>query len=232
MQRIKDIFFSNKQILWGAIIHSCLLLGALVFAYNSHKEYMRHHVFPIPMELRLLIKATFPWAIMIFIILFVLYGIWRRERENYPTLRQYIVIFGLQAIIVNLVFFFKGPHILIVQNLALFYFAVLLAIWGVIGRLIIIDKTGWVQELLPPIVYRPLQRNIPWIREYVRKKPVALFVAGFMALLMICAFLLIFKEKKIAEQIADIAYVLLIIGIGIEIYQLIKYGNTDEQKED
>jgi len=52
------------------------------------------------------------------------------------------------------------------------------------------------------------------------------YILGFMVLLVICAFLLIFKAEKIAEQVANVAYFLLAIGVGIELYSFIKHKDS------
>jgi hypothetical protein len=51
----------------------------------------------------------------------------------------------------------------------------------------------------------------------------------FMILLLSCAFLLIIKLEPVAEQIANIAYFLLVIGVGIEFYQLMKEGKNKKE---
>jgi hypothetical protein len=50
--------------------------------------------------------------------------------------------------------------------------------------------------------------------------------------LIICEFLLIFKAEKAAEQLANVAYFSLVVGVGIELYQMIKHKNVNEDKED
>ena len=57
---------------------------------------------------------------------------------------------------------------------------------------------------------------------YFREKPSAPYIMLFMILLLSCAFLLIVKLEPIAEQVANIAYFLLVVGVGIEFYQLMK----------
>ena len=230
MNKRKDFFLNNKKLVSGILIHAGLMCASLVLAYNSYKEI----VGKLPSGLKVDIKSTFPWAIAIFLVLFILYGIWRGKKHNYQPIWQYAIIFVLHASIVNLIFFFfsyRGIPILIVQNLALLYFATFLLLWGGMKKLVAIDATKWAEDVLPPI----LQRKMPGIREYckvyIKEKPSVPFIICFMALLVICAFLLIFKQEKAAEQIANIAYFLLVIGVGIAVYQLIRTGDTNEEKE-
>ncbi len=62
--------------------------------------------------------------------------------------------------------------------------------------------------------------------HYFQEKPSAPYIMLFMILLLSCAFLLMVKLEPIAEQIANIAYFLLVVGVGIEFYQLIKEGRA------
>ncbi|MDL1969857.1 MAG: hypothetical protein LWW94_02570 [Candidatus Desulfofervidaceae bacterium] len=55
------------------------------------------------------------------------------------------------------------------------------------------------------------------------------YIIGFMVLLILCAFLLVFKQEKAAEQLAVVAYFLLVIGVGIEFYRLIKHKDESEK---
>ncbi|HBA27796.1 MAG TPA: hypothetical protein DCY98_10505 [Nitrospinae bacterium] len=236
MNKLKNIFLTNKQLILSVLIHAGLMWASLAFAYNSYKEYFIRTKWELPFELKSAIKATFPWTIIVFAVLFLLYNMVRDRKHEYPSYRQYVAFFILQALIVNFIFLSKGVPILIVQNLALLYLAIFLFIWGGIKRFMAIDTTGWAEELLPSVIYKPLQNNMPKIREYCKayskKKSSTPFVIGFIVLLMICAFLLIFKQEKAGENLANIAYFLLVIGVGIEIYKLIKNGNTDEEKQD
>lgn len=77
---------------------------------------------------------------------------------------------------------------------------------------------------LPPSVHE----RILSMKRYLQGKPSAPFIILFMVLLVICAFLLVFKLEKLAEHLANIAYFSLAIGVGIEVYQLIKTGGREE----
>jgi len=54
------------------------------------------------------------------------------------------------------------------------------------------------------------------------------YIILFMALLVLCAFLLILKLDPIAEQVANIGFFLLVIGIGIELRQFLKEKKAEE----
>lgn len=227
MSDLKDFLQRKKELAYTIFIHVGLLLASLVLSYNSYKEYVKRDGDIFPLGLKAAIKATFPWSIIIFVVLYLANVIARHKKDGYPSIWQYIIIFALQAIIINLVFASKDTVVLIVQNLAILYFAIFLLIWNGMRRVIVIDTEILSEELLPPIIHKSLQKNMPRIRAYFKEKPSAPFIIGFMALLMLCAFLLIFGAAPAAEELANIAYSFLVIGVGIEVYQLIKHGERD-----
>ncbi|MDP2943871.1 MAG: hypothetical protein Q8N49_01150 [Candidatus Omnitrophota bacterium] len=50
----------------------------------------------------------------------------------------------------------------------------------------------------------------------------SIFIIGFMVLLMICTFLLIFKQENIAGRVANWAYLLLVMGVILRLIQSFK----------
>lgn len=66
---------------------------------------------------------------------------------------------------------------------------------------------------------------------YFREKLSAPYILAFMALLITCAFLLVFKLEPVAEQVANVAYFLLVVGVGIEVYQMVKNKERRKQNE-
>lgn len=65
--------------------------------------------------------------------------------------------------------------------------------------------------------------------SYFPKKPSAIYILLFMILLLFCVPLLIMKLDVVAGPISNIAYAFLIIGVGIEFYQLIKQENAENR---
>lgn len=65
--------------------------------------------------------------------------------------------------------------------------------------------------------------------NYFNEKPSAPYTLTFMGLLMICAFLLIFRLEPIAEQLANIAYFMLVIAVGIEFSKMLKEKDDVDQ---
>lgn len=229
--KISDLL--KKDLYMGVVIHAGLLWTALAVGYNSYKEFVRNSE-PLTRAVRDSIKATFPWTILVLIVLYVLYSLGREKKHYCLSVKQYGAVIILYAVIVNLFFFPGETHILIVQNLAIICFSLLLLIWGVIKRFNVadtIDTQGWAEELTPPVIYKPLQRWLPRIIEYFREKPSVLFITGFMALIFVCAILLGLGQEKSAEVVANAAYFLLLLGVVTEVYQLIRHGDGYEKED-
>ena len=210
---------------------------------------------PLTRDMRDSIKAASPWAILLFSGLYFIF-IFIRLRKTFETNRtnetnktfnpqsiflnisQYVLMLTLYGVLINVFFFSKGRDILIPFNLSLFYSVILFTILSGLGRFFYSESltsniqplTSKAQDWLPPIAYRFLLNNLPKAQAYIKERPSAPFIIAFMALLIICAFLLIFEHENTAERAANIAYFLLVIGVGMEIYQLIKYGERDEKE--
>ncbi len=65
-----------------------------------------------------------------------------------------------------------------------------------------------------------LRRQILLFLNYLRRNPGSGFIILFMILLIICAFLVMWKNEKAAEILANWAYVLLVIGVIIKFVEL------------
>lgn len=236
-----------KKLFLGVIIHAVILWAALALGYGSYKEWMRE-IEPLTRDVKGSIKATFPWAILIFS---GLYFIFFRLRKTFETNRtnetnktfnpqtiflnisQYVFMLTLYGVLINVFFFSKGRDIFIPLNLSIFYLVIFLNIFWGLSRIMTIEIKDMVNlhSWLPPIIYRFLMGNPPKVQAYIKERPSHPFILGFMSLLIICAFLLIFKHEKSAERAANIAYFALVIGVGIEVYQLIRHKNADEEKD-
>jgi len=76
-----------------------------------------------------------------------------------------------------------------------------------------------------------IKKIIKKAQAYIKKRPSAILIISFISLFIISSFLLvILEQKKVAEYIANAAYFLLIIGVGMEVYQSIKHGKRDEKR--
>lgn len=86
-----------------------------------------------------------------------------------------------------------------------------------------------IMVIIVSIVRRVRPRLIRRWR-YFQEKPSAPYIMLFMILLLSCAFLLIIKLEPVAEQVANIAYFLLVVGVGIEFYQLMKEKKSEKNE--
>lgn len=220
-----------KTLFLGIFIHAIILLIALSVGYSSYKEYMPG-IEPLTRGVKDSIKATFPWAVLTFSGLYFIFK--SKNKTGIFLSWQYAPIISLYALLMNIFFLSKGKDILFPLNLSVFYSVFIVASILGLKRLTHISNIEYLpiaQDYLPPIVYRFMLCYLPKAQTYVKEKPSAPFIIGFMALLIMCAFLLIFKHGKSAENLANIAYFLLVIGVGIEIYHLIKHGEKGEGED-
>ena len=68
-----------------------------------------------------------------------------------------------------------------------------------------------------------IKLKVPYkVVEFFGKDFARLFIVAFMVLLVSCAFLLIFKKEKAAEEVANVAYFSLVIGVVMELVLMIK----------
>lgn len=215
-----------KKLFWGVILHALILWAALALGYNSYKEFVKEFE-PLSINTKNAIKATFPWAILIFLSLYSTFSIRKKRAAILLGIWQYAGIISFYIALINLFISSKGRDVFIPLNLSILYFVIIL-----IGlkRLVVIGNIEHLpkaQDYIPPVIYRLLMSNLPKIRSYIKEKPSAPFIITFMVLLIICALLLILKAEKAAEHIANVAYFLLVIGVGIEVYRMIKYDKYD-----
>lgn len=76
------------------------------------------------------------------------------------------------------------------------------------------------------------------LMNFFRRDLARIFILGFMILLILCAVILMFDPEKIviigkrtffvkwiAEQVANVAYFLLVIGVGIKFVSMVRYKN-------
>ena len=222
--KIKNIF--KDKLFLGAIIHAAITWGMLSLAYNSYKEFRRGLgvIYLVTAEQKIAIKSTFLWGVLVFVTLYVLFGIVRGKKEGYPGVKQYAIIIAIYVLSLNLLFITRGAGVLIVLNISWVYLAAVLFAWSGIKRSSI---AGWFNAIIVPFVYRAFNGYIPVLKQYLRDKPADPFIVGFMALLALCAVLFIFNYEKAAEGLANIAYLFLGVAVAVEAYLMIRRGERD-----
>lgn len=80
----------------------------------------------------------------------------------------------------------------------------------------------------PIILNQNVFKTIEWLkgRELSDK-----LILSFMALLVMCALLLIFGMEPVAERFANVAYFALVIGVGIKFVKFIREERTKDEKD-
>ena len=213
-----------KKVPWGIIIHAVIIWVALALGYNSYKEVMRE-IDPLTRAARESIKATFPWAVLAFSGLYFILSTRRKTGEILLSFSRYVYVILICAFLFNLFYVAKGKDILIPLNLSITYLAILLLLCRQLSKI----KMN-AQDWLPPIIYKYIIDSQLKSQSCNKKMSSAPFIIAFMCLLAICAILLILGAEKTAEQLANVAYFLLVLGVGIEMYQLVKGEERDEKE--
>ena len=89
-------------------------------------------------------------------------------------------------------------------------------------------------ELLLVFLYAIIIRSIkPFLIGkwgYFQNKPSAPYILGFMTLLLLCPFFIILNYEQIAEQIANIAYFLLVFSVIIELINELKKSKLSKKE--
>jgi hypothetical protein len=70
----------------------------------------------------------------------------------------------------------------------------------------------------------------PRIKTYLKENPGAPFIMGFMTLLLSCAILLSTGHTPQADETAEYAYYLLVIGVILQFISFIKEGRTKQEE--
>ncbi len=210
-----------KKVSWGIIIHAVIIWVALALGYNSYKEVMRT-IDPLTRAVRDSIQSTFPWAVLYFLGLYLIFSIRKKAGEIFLNLNQYVYVIVFYGFLLNLFYFAKGKDILIPFNLSILYLAIFLLLCRLCRQLSKVKIHA--QDWLPPIIYKYIIDSQP---KYKGISPTP-FIVTFMASMIICAILLISNAEKAAELLANIAYFSLAIGVGIELFRSIKCSKNDK----
>ena len=210
----------NKSLIRFVLIRVAFLAIAFSVGFNV---IMVSGLIPVPVEIRKLLMHN--WGYLLLSYAFLLYGVGLiallATKEVKIGFRGVAWATLFQAL-ASLIFLGRVGKIgLIIGAICYALAFILLYLWD--------TNVTYVNRALNEISFPPaVHERVISIKQYFGEKPSAFFIISFMVLLMICAFLLIFKLEKVAEQMANIAYIALVVGVGIEVYQLIKAGGREE----
>lgn len=219
-----------KRYLPGLVVHAIILRAALAFGKNTYREWMRRVMLITLSDAGATIhsiKAMYPWAVLLFSGAYLVFRAREKGGGIMLDVRQYALGAAIYYVPLAAALYSKGAHVLIPLGLSLVYFALLLTALSGLNKFLFeqhraLDLLSKLQNLIPPRIYKYSATYIPRVKAYIHRKPSYPFIAGFMALLAMSAFLLIFKQAEDAEQLANIAYFSLAAGVGMELYRLIK----------
>ena len=94
--------------------------------------------------------------------------------------------------------------------------------WFNIQKNIINNKESVLRKFVPPII---MEKILRLDTSFFKEKPAIHFIVGFILLFFFQSMLIILKHKWLARQCSKLSYLLLVIAIGIELYQQIKQHN-------
>lgn len=229
---MKTAIIYYARLLLDIAAHAGLSLAALSFSYNSYKGYVIRSVNEFPGDLKTKIKATFIWAVFVFTAIYAV-SVLRSAQRSKMTLKagQYAAaVVGYMAV-VNAVFFIAPSElgVLIVLNVSALYLAFLIVLWSCLRKLASgVDTTGLAPRLIPPLFW-----EIQWVRDSLASglKNPAMFILGFILLIMLAALLHVSMNGKAAVRVVNVAYFMLAAGVSIGFYQFFKENGKGEKKD-
>jgi heme/copper-type cytochrome/quinol oxidase subunit 4 len=74
-----------------------------------------------------------------------------------------------------------------------------------------------------------INQYLPRIKVYLKDNPGASFIIGFMILLLTCAGLLILGNSALANELAVIAYLSLVIGVVLQLVSFLRHGEQEQE---
>jgi hypothetical protein len=74
---------------------------------------------------------------------------------------------------------------------------------------------------------KSLKYRVRLLMYRVKRRPSVSCIAGFMIMLVIYALFLVIGQEVVAEILANLAYLLLVMGVSIRLYHMIRYGNEN-----
>jgi hypothetical protein len=211
---------SSRDLIKYPLIHALGVWISLSLAYNSYKEWMRNVAgTPITPDIKSTIKAAFPWTILLFVAIYLVITVWRNRKIGYLSFKQYVIVFAIQAVLINTIFYSNGTGILIVQNLSLPFLALLMFAWFMAIKFIIIDPQRSILENI---------KANPWFARFLRWMekpyfpPLAAFITVFGILFCFILYTL-YKDRHIEMSYLMKPFFLpsIVLGIGIAVLVLI-----------
>ncbi len=200
---------SAREKIMSVLGHMLVLWGALIVAYNGFKKITRVYWGPLAQSLKSDIKLCFIWVIISFGVLLLVYLL-KKKQDDLPSVSHYSYLFILHILVINLIAYQKDWALITIINSAELIFIIILAVLHKY-RLYLIS--AW-REKFGALVVKQVDSKVFLALTNSRN-----YILAFVIILVTCAFLLMFKAEKVAEELANAAYFAILIGVGIEFYK-------------
>ncbi|MEK7680118.1 MAG: hypothetical protein AAB356_07990 [Deltaproteobacteria bacterium] len=215
-----DGLYVYKRRLWGALAHAFCLWAALAISYNSYKAAVKGHA-PLSREMRDSIQSAFPWAVFVFMALYLAFMSVSRSKGRLLSVKHYLYAGAIYIGLINILFLKKGKAALIILDSSafLFVFTLILLSWAA-GFAVAPPADGGHAKR--PSWFFVVITGISGIYNRLRTRPAALFTGAAVSLILLSAVLLSIRQAKPALNTAYASFILLAVGVGIEVYNLVR----------
>lgn len=206
-----DGLYVYKRRLWGALAHAFCLWATLAITYNSYKAAVKVDA-PLSREMKDSIQSAFPWVVFIFMGLYLVFTATSRSRGRLLSVKHYLYAGAIYIGLINILFLKKGKAALIVLDSSAFLF---------LSALILLSLVSGIAGNGRPSRFFVVLAWLGGIFNRLRTNTAALFIGAAVFLILLCAVLLSAKQAKPALNTAYVSFILLAVGVGIEVYNLV-----------
>lgn len=206
-----DGLHAYKRRLWGALAHAFCLWATLAISYNSYKAFVKGYA-PLSREMKDSIQSAFPWAVFVFAALYLVFMATSRGRGRLLSVKNYLYAGAAYIGLINILFLKKGKAALIVLDSSAFLFLFTLILLSLVSAM---ADSGKLPRFFVVLSW------IGGIYNRLRTNTAALFIGAAVFLILLSAVLLSAKQAKPALNTAYASFILLAVGVGIEVYNLV-----------
>ena len=168
------------------VAQSALCYVALLCSYGTYKLYLSAaHEVRLSRALRDEIKATFPWATLLFLAVCVLSRLWNRRRKPRSRVRLYAESMAIYCVALNLVFFGRGATFLVPLNFSLAYLCLFLLVLELVNA-----RSGKLTVHIPKLH--------SWLGGFASKR--SALVVGAVVVLSVAVPALILSELLVQRR--------------------------------
>jgi hypothetical protein len=220
IKKLTSLLYNRSTLV--AIFNTAALFLAFVIVANSYKEVWSHYYgkYHFLLSCKEYLKDILPLSCGLFLFLQLCRIAFTKNKQMvfHPELTAIIAI---HTLIINLISYNRGLQVTVILCTTPLVAAPL--VWlniFLFGR----QELLGFKRFTPPIIYDSLESNVQYLRENVNVIP---FYVGF-ACIIISALTYLLGSQKLAGEVMNIAYISLVIGASLEVYNfLIKNGKEN-----